>query len=306
MVERRVTLMKVLIAIDSSPSSQRVLQAVLSRPWPPTTAFSILHVVDLQTFARLPVLIEEASRQGAYLLNDAVKKLCGGGYRSSTKLLLGYPRGEISAYAKDGGADLIMVGSHGHNTIGRFLLGSVAQGVLRTAPCAVEIVRSAPLPGHPVKILVATDGSDCSARAVRSAANQPWPAESIFKVLSVEELMAVGNQMDASSLSAAYPASLIEELIVESQNRATSAIDDAKAILQACGRKALEDCSTAIGEPRAMILDTANCWGADLIILGSHGRRGLDRFLLGSVSEAVAVHASCSVQVIRGDQHIGD
>jgi nucleotide-binding universal stress UspA family protein len=298
--------MKVLIAIDSSPSSQRVLEAVLSRPWLPATTFCVLHVVDLQTFARLPVLIEEASREGAGLLHDAAKKLCGGRYQAGTKLLLGYPRGEISAYAKDWGADLIMVGSHGHNAIGRFLLGSVAQGVLRTAPCAVEIVRSAPPAGQPMKILVATDGSECSARAVRSAAHQTWPAETVFKVLSVEELVAVGNQMDASSLSAVYPASLIEELIAEAQNRATSAIDDAKAILQAAGRKPLEDGTAIIGEPRATILDTAKSWGADLIILGSHGRRGLDRFLLGSVSEAVAVHASCSVQVIRADQHIGD
>ena len=68
--------MKVLIAIDSSPSSQRVLQTVLSRPRPSSTAFCILHVVDLQTFARLPVLIEEASREGAGVLHDAVKKLC--------------------------------------------------------------------------------------------------------------------------------------------------------------------------------------------------------------------------------------
>jgi nucleotide-binding universal stress UspA family protein len=298
--------MKVLVAIDSSPSCQRVLEAILSRPWPPATSFCILHVVDLQTFARLPVLIEEASREGAALLQGAAKRLCGGGFQVRTKLLLGYPRGEISAYARDWGADLIMVGSHGHKAIGRFLLGSVAQGVLRTAPCAVEIVRSAPHPGQPMKILVATDGSECFTRALRSAAGQLWPAETVFKVLSVEELMAVGNQMEASSLSAVYPATLIEELIAEAQNRASSAINDAKASFQAAGRKPLEDCSIVIGEPRATILDTAKCWGANLIILGSHGRRGLDRFLLGSVSEAVAIHANCSVQVIRADQYIGD
>lgn len=48
-----------------------------------------------------------------------------------------------------------------------------------------------------------------------------------------------------------------------------------------------------------MILDEATHWGADLIVVGSHGRRGVDRFLLGSVSEAVALHAACSVEVIR-------
>jgi len=53
------------------------------------------------------------------------------------------------------------------------------------------------------------------------------------------------------------------------------------------------------GDPRAVILDAARAWPADLIVLGSHGRRGLDRFLMGSVAESVAIHAHCSVEVIR-------
>jgi nucleotide-binding universal stress UspA family protein len=63
--------------------------------------------------------------------------------------------------------------------------------------------------------------------------------------------------------------------------------------------KVLDDHAMPLGEPRAVILDTAKTWGANLIVLGSHGRRGMDRFLLGSVSEAVAIHAHCSVEVIR-------
>ena len=57
--------------------------------------------------------------------------------------------------------------------------------------------------------------------------------------------------------------------------------------------------ATPIGDPRAFILDAAKTWAADLIVLGSHGRHGLERFLLGSVSEAVAVHAHCSVEIVR-------
>jgi nucleotide-binding universal stress UspA family protein len=52
-----------------------------------------------------------------------------------------------------------------------------------------------------------------------------------------------------------------------------------------------------------VILDTAAKWHADLIVIGSHGRKGLDRFLLGSVSEAVARHAPCSVQIVRVPKH---
>jgi nucleotide-binding universal stress UspA family protein len=53
------------------------------------------------------------------------------------------------------------------------------------------------------------------------------------------------------------------------------------------------------GDPRTAIIDYAARWQADLIILGSHGKTGLDKFLLGSVSEAVIRHAHCSVEVVR-------
>jgi nucleotide-binding universal stress UspA family protein len=53
------------------------------------------------------------------------------------------------------------------------------------------------------------------------------------------------------------------------------------------------------GDPRSAIIDDAKAWGADLIILGSRGRKGLERFLLGSVSEAVLRHAHCSVEIVR-------
>jgi nucleotide-binding universal stress UspA family protein len=53
------------------------------------------------------------------------------------------------------------------------------------------------------------------------------------------------------------------------------------------------------GDPKILIIENAEAWGADLIVLGSHGRRGLKRFLLGSVSETVMRHAHCSVEIVR-------
>lgn len=300
--------MKVLLAIDSSPSSDRIFDTVVVRPWPPATEFGLVNVVDLRPFERLPAPIEDIMKEAQELVSAGARKLCGAGYQAATKVLQGHPRTAISAYAKEWGADLILIGSHGHGAIGRFLLGSVAQGVLRTAPCSVEIVRTPPrMDGAAsaigMKILLATDGSDCSVGAVHAVANHPWPEGTVFRVLSVEELMVVGNQMDASSLSAVYPASLLEELVTQAHERATSAAEMAKSLLVRAGRKLTEGPSTPLGDPRGIILDTAKEWPADLIVVGSHGRRGLDRYLMGSVSEAVAVHAQCSVRVIRGAQH---
>jgi nucleotide-binding universal stress UspA family protein len=295
--------MKVLIAIDCSPASECVLDEAAARPWREGTTFSVVNVVDVQRFARFPVLIENAKREGDRLVKTGTEKLARSERKALSEVIMGFPRRAISEYAKEWHADLILVGSHGHSAIGRFLLGSVAQGILRTAPCSVEIVRSAsggPAPSsHPMKILLATDGSDCSVGAAHSVASRPWPDGTVFNVLSVEELIVLDGQMAASSLSATYPASLLEELMTQARDRASSAFETARKILQRAGMKVLDDHALPVGEPRAVILDTAKTWGADLIVLGSHGRRGMDRFLLGSVSEAAALHAQCSVEVIR-------
>jgi nucleotide-binding universal stress UspA family protein len=294
--------MKVLIAVDSSPSSARVLEEAATRPWPASTSFSVINVVDVQRFARLSVLIEDAKREGDRTVREGVEKISRSGHTAVPEVIVGFPRRAISEHAKEWHADLIMVGSHGHGAIGRFLLGSVAQAVLRTAPCSVEIVRpgtSGPASSLPMKILLATDGSDCSVGAAHSLAKRPWPDGTVVKVLSVEELMIFENQMIASSFSPVYPASLLEELMQEAHERANSAVEAAKSILLRAGMKAVSDPVAPVGEPRGVILDAAKLWHAEMIVLGSHGRRGLDRVLMGSVSEAVAIHADCSVEVIR-------
>jgi nucleotide-binding universal stress UspA family protein len=287
--------MKVLIAIDSSPASTVVVEDAAAHPWPEGTVFSVVHVVDLQRFVKLQALLPEAKQEARRIVDAGVARLSRFKHEVISQVITGFPRRAVSEYAKEWHADLILVGSHGHSAIGRFLLGSVAQGILRTAPCSVEIVRpkkTGPGPDGPMKILLATDGSDCSVGATHAVANRLWPAGKVVRVLSVEELVAFENEMAASSLSSIYPSSLLEELAKEARERASSAVQMAKDILVRAGMNVVEDHSTPLGEPRGVILDTARDWGADLIVMGSHGRRG-------SVSESVAIHANCSVEVVR-------
>jgi len=295
--------MKVLIAVDSSQASQQVLNEAAARPWPAGTTFCVANVVELQRFARFPALIEDARQEGEMVVKAGVEKLARLGHRTSSEVIVGFPRSTLSEYAKEWHADLIMAGSHGHGAIGRFLLGSVAQGILRTASCSVEIVRCAsggPAPSsRPMKILLATDGSDFSLAAAHSVTSRPWPAGTVFKVLSVEELVVLESPMAGASLSAIYPASLLEELMADARARAIAAAESTRNIFKQAGLAVLNDRPLPMGEPRVVILDLAETWPADLIVLGSHGRRGLDRFLMGSVAEGVAIHAHCSVEVIR-------
>jgi nucleotide-binding universal stress UspA family protein len=94
----------------------------------------------------------------------------------------------------------------------------------------------------------------------------------------------------------------LEELIVAARARAEDGAADVRKILSETTPGARVEALLPKGDPRAVILDTAKAWPADLIVLGSHGLRGFDRLLMGSVSESVAVHAHCSVEVIRRNE----
>ncbi len=298
--------MKILLAVDSSPVSQQVVEEVAARPWPPDTSFLIVSAVDVGRFEELPALIDDTKRECEKIVKAGAAVLSQAKFAATTEVLVGSPRRVITQFAAEWGADLILVGSHSRGAVGRFFLGSVAQGILRTATCSVEIVRfphgGAAPSSHPMKILVPTDGSEFSLAAARSLVNRPWPTATIFKVLSVEELVKMPIPMEASSLASIYPASLLEELIVAARARAEDGAADVRKIFSETTPGARVEALLPKGDPRAVILDTAKAWPADLIVLGSHGLRGFDRLLMGSVSESVAVHAHCSVEVIRRNE----
>ncbi|HMD42893.1 MAG TPA: universal stress protein [Candidatus Acidoferrum sp.] len=295
--------MRILIGMDPSPASSYIVDEAVSRPWPAESEFCVVHVVDEHQFGPFPKLVTDAKRQGERLINTASDRLSQAGQKSQAKIILGNPRKRISALAKRWKADLVMVGAHGQGVIARFLLGSVAQDTLRFAPCSVEIVRPSPsgkpASSHAMKILLATDGSEFSSAAAKSIAQQPWPSGSQIRILSVAELPVFPYPADGSSLSPVYPAGLLQELVDSARKRASEAVEAAREILVAAGLELFENQPNPLGDARALILEVAKEWQADLIVLGSHGRRGLDRLIMGSVSESVAIYAHCSVEIVR-------
>lgn len=295
--------MKILLAIDSSTMSQNVIHAAATRPWPFGTGFCVLSIVDMNNWEGLPALIEDAKREAQGLVDAAADKLAQCGYEVLREIQLGLPKKAIPEFARQWGADLVMVGSHGQNRMIRFLLGSVAFAVVRGSPCSVEIVRpSAGDSGSSspaMRILVATDGSECSVKAVYSVANRPWPSQSQIRILSVVQLLNPESRLPPSPLGSEYPTSLLEQLWQKARLRANEAVADARKILVGTNLNLWDGPATLVGDPRAIVLDEAKTWGADLIVVGSHGRQGFERWLMGSVSEAVALHAYCSVEVIR-------
>jgi nucleotide-binding universal stress UspA family protein len=98
----------------------------------------------------------------------------------------------------------------------------------------------------------------------------------------------------------ALPINYFEEIDVALRQQARNTVDRAIEKLKSQLNKTVSlDGQIVPGSPQTVILDEAETWGADLIVVGSHGYRAWERFLLGSVSQSVVSHAKCSVEVVR-------
>ena len=149
-----------------------------------------------------------------------------------------------------------------------------------------------------MKILLAVDGSACSDAAAQELAKRPWPPQSEVKVITAVAIPPpVG--MEAWAVSPDY----FENLERSARQAAQVSIDSALLKLKTITDKTLKVSSEIIlGSPAQVIVDEAESWGADLIIMGSRGLGIWNRLLLGSVSNAVVHHAKCSVEVVRRPQ----
>jgi nucleotide-binding universal stress UspA family protein len=146
-----------------------------------------------------------------------------------------------------------------------------------------------------MRILLATDGSEHSAAAVDEIVHRHPSADTEVRVISVVEppYFPTTYPLDGMDME------LYEEMQKSAREVARAAVDKAAARLREKGRKLSVTTEVLSGSPKRVILEDAETFGADLIVVGSHGRGALDRFLLGSVSQAVALHAKCSVEIVR-------
>jgi nucleotide-binding universal stress UspA family protein len=148
-----------------------------------------------------------------------------------------------------------------------------------------------------MKILLAIDGSKFSDAAIQAVTTQMRPSETVVRVLHVVETMERAYYPELVPPYPKYFGDIEKKRLTAGRSVAMKAVEK----LREAGFTA--DSSVRTGHPRPAIVDAASKWGANLIVMGSHGRRGLDRLLLGSVSEYVARHAPCSVQVVRVRKH---
>jgi nucleotide-binding universal stress UspA family protein len=285
--------MKLLIAADSAISTEVLVGAVGVRPWPEGTT---AHVLSVVADADVPEEVwreegygkgtvrREMERRGEQINAVAVERLKEVGIPAEVLVTRGDARHLIPFFARKWSSDLIFVRAHARRDFAHGMLGSVARAVVASAPCTVQIVRNAGEErthtlGSGRRVLLATDGSETSEEAARAVANRPWPEESEFRVVSVEEPWAIKRSG------------------VRHEKEAQEAVGNVEQVLASAGLKATG--AVLNGNAKEVILQEAQKWAADLIVVGSHGRHGFKRLLLGSVSEAVAMNAHCSVVIVR-------
>jgi nucleotide-binding universal stress UspA family protein len=146
-----------------------------------------------------------------------------------------------------------------------------------------------------MRILLATDGSECSDVAVAEVATGRWPADSELLVVSVVEA-----PLTIAPDTWVLPPGYYDEIATALNERAEAAMQTAAArIREAQGSSLAVATRLLTGNPRSAIVEASEEWGADLVVVGSHGYRGFERFLLGSVSQAIAHSAPCSVEIVR-------
>ena len=145
--------MRIVVGVDGSPYSEAAVQEVISRPWPAGTAVRVVSAIrmmpivppvgdypGIEGVATTPGSIE-FREQTERFAEETADRIRAAGLAAESFVDEGDPRDVLVDQAKAWPADLIVVGSHGHTGIARWLLGSVAQSVVAHAPCSVEVVR---------------------------------------------------------------------------------------------------------------------------------------------------------------------
>jgi nucleotide-binding universal stress UspA family protein len=295
--------MRVLLAIDGSPPSRLASELVAHIAWPPGSSVRLYSAVAIA----FPIMagpgqyidpatidvIEQARLDTARrLVDETATTIRRDGLTVETAVSAGPAGGEILDQAVRFGAELIVVGSRGHGTLGSLLLGSVSAELVDHAPCPVLVARR---PGL-AKAVLALDGSAAAGQALELVASWPIFRSVTLTVVSVAGPAPLLGTATVPAVEAKLDAALAS-LATSARDHAQKLANDATARLAAAGITATASALT--GDPAHAIVEAADAAGADLIVMGSRGLTGLVRLRLASVARAVLHAASASVLVVH-------
>lgn len=288
--------MRILVPTDFSDSAKDATRVAVQLATDDDAELLIAHAwhvppygIGIEPYMPSPALVQQMSDDARRGLDDAVREAKELGAKGVAGVMLtGQPPWAriVDVAEADRAVELIVMGTHGRTGLRRVLLGSVAEKVVRHAPCSVMVVRGEPMPF--TDVLCPVDFSSSSRHAVELAAKLVRPGGSGLTLLHVIEAPV--------SYSGE---SFAPELMRELDKASAQALDKLAEHVRAKVEVPVTT-RTRLGYAGAQtlaVLDDDPSY--DLVVMGSHGRTGLKRALLGSIAEKIVRHASCSVLIAR-------
>lgn len=286
--------MRTVVAVDWSEQSFHAVK-VVCRLFT-HEELTLIHAVDLRPFEN-PLFAQPLGRRSAEefrqgmveageRLLEQTRTLVPSTVHSSLKRVckIGNPAAVVLENVRSSQADLVAVGSRGRGRLAELILGSVSHRVVLHAPCAALLVRNDP--GNIRQVLLAIEGHEDSLRLHRWLSTHRFNQPVEVSLLTVVPTIPVGDAATEGSYG---------KWAAEMEHYACELVQDSAAALRTIHPTVTPQIEH--GDPAHCIMKAAR--HADLVIVGSHGWKGLEHFLLGSVSHAVLHKVACPVLVIR-------
>jgi nucleotide-binding universal stress UspA family protein len=289
---------KILVATDFSVGADRALDTALALAAPTKGEVHVVHALEIPLPMFEPYAVALPPELIGAARKTALEKLAAAGERVRARGLTGTTHlGEapaslcVAERAQAIGADLVVIGTHGHTGFKRFLLGSVAERTVKESPVSVLTVKGEGHAETPKVIVVGVDFSKHSEEAVSLAAD--WArtfGSTLYLVHGLELRLPFVTPYEVS-----VPDALIDAAYAEGRKR----LDTLAASLTGANVRT----ELASAPAHAALDGVAERVRADLIVTGSRGLGGIKHAVLGSVAERTLRHAPCSVLTVKS--HVG-
>ncbi len=284
---------QILCPTDGSDGADTALDHVLEVAAAHDATVHLINVVDTTRDSMLQDhsdIIEALDREAETIVEDAADTVNEYGVAAVSEVLHGEPYQAIVEYARSRDIDLIVMPTKGRRGLPRLLLGSTTERVVRRSTVPVLTIQ----PGeesmlrYPYRdILVPTDGSDCVTEALSTAVDVARVEAAGLHLLTVVSTMSLGVDVRTDIQQAELEAS------------ANTILDKAAESARAAGVEAVERTMEYGPTIHKAILSYIEANDIGLVVVGTHGRTGFDRYLLGSVTEYLIRTAPIPVLSVR-------
>lgn len=285
---------RILVATDFSTRSDRALRRALLLARQSSAKLVLLHVVDDDQ----PTQMVEAQRdESTNLLEELTQTARADGIGCEFSVVLGDPFERIALAAEELRADLVLLGPHRRQILRDIFVGTTAERIIRTSGRPVLMVNGFPTSLHRT-VVIAMDFTPYSATAARAARQ--------LGLLEHGEPIALHVIEDATGPLARASIPMQELRVREMQEEETAHAKLAQIVAEAGVGASLRVVRSNEESTSMAINNWAQRLSADLVVVGTHGRSGLEKWLLGSVAECVLAHSTIDVLAVPPDSAIDD